>query len=342
VSFEPSVSIVITCYNHGRFLGEAIESARAQTLSPIEIIVIDDGSTDDSFAVAAGFKDVKCLTGGNQGLAAARNLGFNASTGPFLIFLDADDRLMPAAVEAGLSALAAHPECGFVSGHYAVIDSQGVQLHLQQTPCDAEADYGSLLRRNHIGMHAAVMYRRAVVERAGGFNASLRACEDYDLYLRAARIFSYRCHHQPVAEYRQHESNMSNDAALMLDAALSVVWSQRSYVRKNPRYREAYREGVRHWSDYYGRRLEKQIAASARALDWRKVAASALVLLRLDPARFLQMTRRAFASPPQSAGTLLSGTDRSNDTNTGIARTEVDTASTKKGLPWEQNSKYQL
>ena len=90
----PLVSVVIACYNQGRFLGEAIESALRQTYAPIEVIVADDGSTDRTAEVAAAYP-VRCLRQRNQGAPAARNHGFRESHGRFVLFLDADDRLLP-------------------------------------------------------------------------------------------------------------------------------------------------------------------------------------------------------------------------------------------------------
>src|SRR5262249_43318176 len=189
------VSIVVTSYNHAAFLAEAIASALAQTHSDIEFIVVDDGSTDQSLAVASGFTGVKCIAANHPELSSAPNIGLRASTGAFLIFLAADDRLAPAAVEAGLSSLDAHPECGFVSGHYAVIDGEGVRVPFTQAACQTAGTYESLLRRNHIGMHAAVMYRREVLDYTRGFDQSMKACEDYNLFLRASREFNFCCHH---------------------------------------------------------------------------------------------------------------------------------------------------
>src|SRR5215831_9104653 len=95
----PLVSIIIPCYNQAHFLSDAIDSARRQTHSRIEILVIDDGSSDNTSEVAASYRDVYCIRQANQGLSAARNAGLRASKGSLLVFLDADDRLLPNAIE---------------------------------------------------------------------------------------------------------------------------------------------------------------------------------------------------------------------------------------------------
>src|SRR6185503_10394131 len=97
----PLVSIIIPCYNQGRYLGDAIESVLRQSYRRLEIIVVDDGSTDDSSQVARKYSDVKLRRQENRGFSRARNAGLEASRGDYLVFLDADDRLLPGAIQAG-------------------------------------------------------------------------------------------------------------------------------------------------------------------------------------------------------------------------------------------------
>ena len=98
----PLVSVVIPCYNQAHFLGEAIESVLKQTYKHFEIVVVDDGSTDNTSEVARRYSGIRCIEQANQGLSAARNTGIRESKGEYLVFLDADDRLRPIALEAGL------------------------------------------------------------------------------------------------------------------------------------------------------------------------------------------------------------------------------------------------
>src|SRR5919106_374521 len=103
VSKPATVGVVITTYNHAHFLADAIESVLRQTCPAAEIIVVDDGSTDDPISVVAGYPHVNLVRQGNQGLAAARNSGLRETKTDKVIFLDADDRLLPNAVSAGLA-----------------------------------------------------------------------------------------------------------------------------------------------------------------------------------------------------------------------------------------------
>src|SRR5690242_9706360 len=191
----PLVSIVIPCYNHAHYLGQAIESVQRQTWPAVEIIVVDDGSTDDTAAVVARYPGVTGLTQPNQGLSAARNTGLKASHGRYILFLDADDLVVPNALDKAVGEMTAHPECAFVSGAFYYADEQGVpgsKLVFEDVVGD---HYLTLLTRNYIAMHATVLYRRDIIEEVGGFDPSLRACEDYDVYLKIAR-------QHPVRQFR--------------------------------------------------------------------------------------------------------------------------------------------
>src|SRR5882672_136402 len=122
------ISIVIPCYNQAHFLAEAIESVLAQIWPADEIIVVDDGSTDNPGQVAARYPQVRCIRQENQGLPGARNTGLRESHGDYLVFLDADDRLTPQALAVGMQHLNARPECVLVAGHYQNIAADGTPL----------------------------------------------------------------------------------------------------------------------------------------------------------------------------------------------------------------------
>jgi glycosyltransferase involved in cell wall biosynthesis len=252
---RPLVSVVITCYDYARFLREAVESVRHQTLTDFEVIVVDDGSTDDTPTVAASLPGIRFIRQANQGLSAARNTGWRASRGRYLVFLDADDRLLPDALQAGIAAAQAHPDAGFVSGHYAMIDAHGTRGVVMVPPCVASDHYGALLRRNYIGMHATVVYPRETFDRFGGFDRALSSCEDYDVYLRIARSAPIVCHPQVVAEYRWHGGNMSRNNTVMLATALRVLRRQWPHVRGRPAHEAAYRAGVAYWQELFGEPL---------------------------------------------------------------------------------------
>jgi len=244
------VAVVIPTYNHAHFLGSAIESALGQVPKPREIIVVDDGSSDRPEEITKKFENVRIVRQSNSGLAAARNRGLRESSAAYIVFLDADDRLLPGALTAGLESLGEEEAAAFTYGRYEiVVEPTAEPKPAVNTPVPREA-FAHFLRENCIGMHGTVMYRRAAIEQAGGFREHLRACEDYDLYLRLARERLVLCHQAYCAEYRHHDANMSRDPAFMLKSALSVLRDYRRDAEVRGLLAD-YRAGLEAWKRHY-------------------------------------------------------------------------------------------
>jgi glycosyltransferase involved in cell wall biosynthesis len=298
-----SVSVVIPCYNQGRFVGEAVASAAAERGLVSEIVVVDDGSTDETPAAATRDGSVTYLRQERMGLSEARNSGWRASSGDYVIFLDADDRLLPGAAAAGLEAFRRWPHAAFVFGHYELIDERGTVLPTWRElrvahdrtfttgdfelvlpdgrragrspqPRRVSNHYTAMLRRNYISMHAAVVYRRAVLEETGGFDPRLSALEDYELFLRVTRMHPPACHDQVVAQYRQHPAAMSRDTLTMLRMALFVLHAQRPYLAEHPGAIEAYEAGLIFWKRHYGKQLIRSVPSHLAAGRLRQAGSS--------------------------------------------------------------------
>jgi glycosyltransferase involved in cell wall biosynthesis len=266
---QPLVSIVIPCYNQARFLGEAIESALGQTHSPVEAIVVDDGSTDDTARVAGSYPSVQYMYQRNGGAPRARNRGLRASRGDLVLFLDADDRLLPNAVTKGVDALDAHPDWAFTTGHVRLIAADGAP---EGTPPQDHAggnQYVALLRSNYIWTPGAVLYRRAVLESEGPFDPSASASADFELNLRIARRHAIGCHHDVVLEYRRHDANMSGDIGEMLRSAVSVRRAQRKFVSGDPGARRAWKAGLEIVRADFGERLVDRVKQDVRTRGQR-------------------------------------------------------------------------
>lgn len=282
---RPSVSVVIPCYNQGRFLGEAIQSVLRQTYQATEILVVNDGSTDDTAAVARSNGAVRYLEQRNHGAAVARNAGLQASTGDFLIFLDADDRLRPNAIAAGVEAMIAHPEWAFASGFVSLIAEDGSAQHVpNQSPLAGDC-YVQLLAANDIWTPGVVMYRGEVLRATKGFNASAGASADYELNLRIARRFRAGSHQQVVLEYRRHPGSMTSDVRYMLKSAITVRRAERVHARRNAERLAAWRQGIAAVQADYGGRLIREIKRDARTRGRRtRLVGSIWYLLRYYPA----------------------------------------------------------
>lgn len=244
----PLVSVVVPCYNHAAYLPASIGSILNQTYKNIEIVVVDDGSKDDTREAAAGFPQVKYVYQENQGLSAARNTGARNSAGELLVFLDADDLLYPQALECNVEYLRRYPAAAFVSGGYELITADEQRIELMQRTVETD-HYRHLLKMNYIGMHGTVMYRRWVFDEFT-YDVSLRACEDYDLYLKVARQYPVVHHTEILTKYRMHGTNMSGNNQLMLQQALAVLQRQKASLQ-TALERKAYKEGMKEWKNYY-------------------------------------------------------------------------------------------
>ena len=281
------VSIIIPCYKQAHFLGEAIESALRQTHAPVEVIVVDDGSPDNTGEVAARYPEVRYLRQENAGLPAARNAGMRASRGEFLIFLDSDDRLYPRAAEINLQYLSERPDCAFSSGLHFLIAADGAPLHRSEQLHVTREHYWNLLQTNFIGCPATVMYRRAMLEELGGFDVSMKSVEDYQVYLDLARRHPIFNHQELIAEYRLHGANMSANHARMLEYAVRALNSQWEHIKDDRRLVKAYRRGLRRKKKmYHCELLVEESRRHARAGEKRQALRKMLTLLCYYPADF--------------------------------------------------------
>jgi glycosyltransferase involved in cell wall biosynthesis len=294
VADSPVVSVVVPCFNHGRFLREALLSIGTPAV-PTEIIVVDDGSADSTAEVVATFATPNLFRGvrqANEGLAAARNRGLGESRGRYVVFLDADDRLVPGAIDFGAACLEERPECAFVYGRCTMMDEDGTLLPTPEMPRVMRDHYREMLRRNYIWTPAAVMFRREPLERIRGFNADVNAAADYEIYLHLARHYPVYDHAEVVAHYRKHGGNMSGNAARMLRETLAVLRSQLPFLSGDDASLVAYNEGWRIWQEFYGAHLANEVREAVRTHRWFEAASKAAVLGYYHPRGFWHHARR--------------------------------------------------
>lgn len=235
---RPLVSAIIPTYNYGHFVTAAVDSALAQTYADIEILVVDDGSTDDTRRRLAPYESqIRYIHQPNAGLPAARNTGIRLARGELLAFLDADDLWHPQKTAIQVAYLAAHPETGLV----AAADTGGrapppwpllpESAGVSAKPVSAE----DLILRSRFGP-CGVIVRRACLDQVGGFDEELRSAEDRDMWIRVARVFPVAQLLAPLWWYRLHDSSMSRAARRMevnemrvLRRALSKVAAPRRF-----------------------------------------------------------------------------------------------------------------
>lgn len=222
-SSPPRISIIISSYNYGRFLADAIESAFAQTLPPIEVIVVDDGSTDDSRQIARNFP-VRLIEQENAGVCAARNRGVREAAGDYLVFLDADDILEPNYLSRCWDALRTAPRN--VAYAYTQMRYFGSKTGIHKS---APFSRKRILQGNLVNVSA--LMKRHVFDEVGGFNEECKlGLEDADLWVR----FLAHGHHgvlvpEPLLRYRRHGRSRNTLSRAELDA---LNWERRmSYPR---------------------------------------------------------------------------------------------------------------
>jgi glycosyltransferase involved in cell wall biosynthesis len=279
----PLVSVIIPSYNQAHFLHESIESVLAQTYPHIEIVVVDDGSSDNAVEVASQYQGTRYIRQENLGVSTARNTGIRHSTGQFLVFLDADDRLTPHALKAGLTCFEAHPESAFVYGRCRFIALDGAVLGDNLGFTITGDYYAAMLRRSYIPMPGMVMLRRTVLETVGPYDGFLSGCADYELYLRITRQFPISCHETVVAEYRQYGASLSRNTAQMLTEVLAVLRSQKQYVAKSGRQKKDFKAGKAFWQQLFGEPLAHQIRTDMRRKQWRAAMRKLATLVRFYP-----------------------------------------------------------
>lgn len=216
-----TVSVIIPCYNTGRYLAEAIQSVLDQTYHDFEIIIVDDGSTDDTREVARRFDDsrVHYIWQANKGLAGARNTGLRAAKGELVAFLDADDTYLPEKLQSEVEVMLGSPGIAMVVNGWIFVDPEGSPLDIVQPWQEHPADPG--LAYWLLGLPFVVhgvMLRRDKLAQIGYFDETLKASEDWDLFIRLAAGGSDMVWGRKiVCTYRIHQQNMTRSGRRLLD-----------------------------------------------------------------------------------------------------------------------------
>lgn len=231
MSASVPMSVVIPAYNYARYLADCLDSVAAQDVPGLEVLVVDDGSTDDTAEVVARHAAVRYLYQSNRGLSAARNRGLEESRGELVLFLDADDLLARGSLGRRREFLLSRPDCALTVCRNRQFSSPAGQPPRPGAPWHLpQHRLGERLCHANIAPPHAFLARRVLLERIGRFDQTLKACEDYDYWLRALAA-GQPPQHCPVGIvfYRKHSASMSADDSNQLrhDALLAervLVW----------------------------------------------------------------------------------------------------------------------
>ncbi len=221
----PTVSVIIPAYNQARYLPLAVRSVLAQTWSDWEIVLVNDGSTDDTAAAAAQFSDprIRYIYQSNLGLSAARNTGVRAASGRYLAFLDSDDEWEPEFLATCVRTLETNPKLAGVYTRNIFIDQNGQVLpNIGGEVVPAEQFRSRSLEGGYFPPNS-VLVSAAVVHEMGLFDVQLTSEEDWDLWLRISERYVMQAIAQPLARYRSYTGSMSTNAARMHANRMAVL-----------------------------------------------------------------------------------------------------------------------
>lgn len=212
-----TISVVIPAYNAARFLPRCLKSVFAQTLKPVEVIVVDDGSTDDTAAVAAAL-GARVVSQANGGVSAARNTGIRIASGDWLALLDADDLWAPEKLERQAARI--RPETVLVYTGIRIFDDNGVR---GEQPAPEAASARKMLRYRNPITPSTVLARREILMRGGGFREDIRACEDWEMWNRLRRLGQFEAVTEVLTEYYVYPNSLSSNPAKMLEALDQII-----------------------------------------------------------------------------------------------------------------------
>jgi glycosyltransferase involved in cell wall biosynthesis len=230
MSVMATVDVIIPAFNAARYLPFALESVSSQTFEDWQILLIDDGSTDNTAEVVAPFVEhfgskIQYIKQNNRGLPAARNAAIRASTSEYLALLDADDIWLPSRLAESLKTLIERPKVGLTYGMVKGIDSEGrVTGGFWGNRKYAEGHIAPYIYMRKIELPCPTMtFRRRCIDEVGVFDEAMRATEDRDLWLRIALKYEVGFVPKVLAHYRQSPSSMSADPERMLQAQLQFI-----------------------------------------------------------------------------------------------------------------------
>ncbi len=295
----------MSAYNVERYLAEAIDSVLAQTYADFELVIVDDGSTDRTLAIAEQYRAqrpdrIRVVTQKNQGPGAARNAGLRAATGAVFAFLDSDDQWMPAYLAEQMRLLDEDPSVAIVTCNALTRGSAHDGLPVRPVPDHRPAPDLLEILRDDTAVFIMSVFRREVVEKIGGFDERFRTNEDYEFWIRAALAgFRFRRNPTPLGYYTRRSGSLSSNDVRMLAGILRVFRETLPSCAEDTR---AHAVIVSQIARFEGELL----AAEAReALDRNDAAGAAARLCALRERRgrgaLLMIAERALRIAPRAA-----------------------------------------
>lgn len=243
----PLISVIIPTYNRGAFIKEAVDSVFAQTYKNTEVIIIDDGSTDNTKEIIASYKDrVYYQYKTNSGITATRNKGLELATGKYVAFLDSDDVWLPNKLEEQLKIIEKDENVGMVCSMMENIDENGVSYHTLK-PKIKPGDTVETLILNGSALTSTYLLRRNLLDKVGLFDRNVRIFEDLDLVLRFAEVSKVVNIDQVLALYRYHNTNVTQNENEVYYQR--IIFAKKWFLRCKQEHLRAVLKGrIRHYS----------------------------------------------------------------------------------------------
>ena len=270
----PEVSVIIPVYNGEKFVGQAIESVLHQTYTDWELIIVDDGSEDNTKGIMRCYSDPKIqyFYQENQGLSGARNTGIDYASGKYIALLDADDEWEPTFLEVSAGYLNQNPETAAVYSGFQYIDSEGNPIG---TPVckvvTSDHFHDEIIASGNWLSACSVVVRRSIYREIGGFDGNLKALEDTDMWLQISKDYCIDGIPQVLTRYRRLASNMSDDTERMIDAYYMLI--EKHYGTLSDPFSE-WSEDKKAFGHYYhmmgilGFTARQEYPRSARSVEW--------------------------------------------------------------------------
>ena len=228
----PLVSVVMPAFNVARFIADAVRSVLTQSLTDLELIIVDDGSTDGTLDRLEPFDDprLRVVAQANAGSSAARNAGLRDASGYYVAFLDADDWWRRDKLQRHVDVLDAHPDVDLTFSRSQIVDEGGRATGRTSRRVSGRVSFRQLLIENVVNNGSAVVMRRDALRRVGRFDTALRACVDLDLWLRVARLRPHNCLclDEVLTVYRMRQGQITKDWRRMEEAWLTVFARMRA------------------------------------------------------------------------------------------------------------------
>ena len=273
------VSVVVPAYGHADYIVASIESALSQQPPPREIIVVDDGSPDDTRErLASLIQDdrIRYIRQANAGMAAARNAGAALATSEYLYFLDDDDFMYPGAMAWLVEELEQHPDAAMVFGSL-VRFTESIPPKPPTWSESASVDPTRFMLYNHLGSPGQVLIRRSAFNTVGGFDPTIWGTDDWDLWLRLLERYPARTARRPVLAYRVHAMNASRNWARMYESSLRVA---KQHLPNFPRRAVVQRFTYGSLRFIHVDKLERMAVTAVREREWQMAASAVITWVR--------------------------------------------------------------